>query len=98
MVMIADAVKKTRDETEYIYDRHETRAKRSSTEIGIHSVRGGTIVGEHEILFAGNNEIISLTHTATSREIFANGALRAAVYTAKKGPGRYTMSDLINGQ
>ena len=81
-----------------VYDRHEVRRKRSNEEIGIHSVRGGTIVGEHEVIFAGNNEIVSLKHTAMSREIFANGALRAAEYLVGKAAGSYNMSDLINGR
>ncbi len=96
--MIADALKEERERTSYVYDRHEVRQARSSDEIGIHSVRGGTIVGEHEVLFAGNNEMITLTHTATSREIFANGALRAAEYVAKKEAGLYNMSDLIRNR
>jgi len=97
-LMIADGIREERSETEYVYDRHATRAKREPKEIGIHSIRGGTIVGEHEVLFAGNNELISLTHTATSREIFAHGALRAAAYLAGKSTGLYNMSDLINGR
>lgn len=97
-LMIADALKEEREETEYVYDRHSVRKKREPREIGIHSVRGGTIVGEHEVIFAGNNETVTLTHTATSREIFANGALKAAVYLAGKPAGLYDMSDLINGR
>ena len=97
-LMIADGIRKERTETEYVYDRHSVRKARSSEEIGIHSVRGGTIVGEHEVIFAGNNELITLSHSATSREIFATGALRAALYLAKKDAGLYNMSDLINGR
>ena len=97
-LMIADALREEREQTEYVYDRHAVRAKRDSAQIGIHSIRGGTIVGEHEVLFAGKDEMITLTHTATSREIFANGALKAAHYLAGKGAGRYDMSDLINGR
>ena len=97
-LMIADALSEERESSEYIYDRHAVRAKREPSQIGIHSIRGGTIVGEHEVIFAGNNEMISLTHTATSREIFANGALKAATYLAPKGAGLYNMSDLINGR
>lgn len=98
-IMIADAIKDERKcDTEYVYDRHSVRKARETSEIGIHSVRGGTIVGEHEVIFAGTNETISLTHTATSREIFANGALKASKYLAKKGAGLYNMSDLINGR
>jgi 4-hydroxy-tetrahydrodipicolinate reductase len=97
-IMIADAIKDERQSTEYVYDRHSVRKARESSEIGIHSVRGGTIVGEHEVIFAGDNELISLSHTATSREIFANGALRAAKYLAKKEAGLYNMSGLIGEQ
>ena len=97
-IMIADAIKEERAETEYVYDRHSVRKARESKEIGIHSIRGGTIVGEHEVIFAGTNEVISITHQAASREIFANGALRAAKYLANKSAGLYNMSDLINGR
>ncbi len=97
-LMLADGIAATRKECEYVYDRHSVRKKRESHEIGIHSVRGGTIVGEHEVIFAGNQEIISLSHTATSREIFANGALRAAAYLAGKPAGMYNMSDLIRNR
>ncbi|MBE6596591.1 MAG: 4-hydroxy-tetrahydrodipicolinate reductase [Ruminococcaceae bacterium] len=95
-LMLAEAISEERDTTELVYDRHLKRAKRSSSEIGIHSVRGGTIVGEHEVIYAGNNEIISLSHTATSREVFATGALKAAEYLSKKKVGLFNMSDVIN--
>ena len=73
-----------------------THLKREKSEIGISSVRGGTIVGEHEIIFAGRDEIIELKHTAMSREIFAVGAVNAAVYLADLSvPRIYTMSDLL---
>jgi len=97
-LMIADALREERDETEYVYDRHAVRQKREPREIGIHSVRGGTLVGAHEVIFAGTQETVTLTHTATSREIFANGALKAATYLAGKPAGLYNMSDLINGR
>lgn len=97
-LMIAEGLRAERKETEYTYDRHAVRAKRDPKEIGIHSVRGGTIVGEHEVIFAGNQEIVTLSHTATSREIFANGALKAAIYMTGKPQGLYNMSDLINGR
>ena len=97
-IMIADAIKEERADTEYVYDRHSVRQARNTAEIGIHSVRGGTIVGEHEVIFAGNNETITLSHSAASREIFAGGALRAAKYLAGKDAGLYNMSDLINGR
>ncbi|MBQ7384000.1 MAG: 4-hydroxy-tetrahydrodipicolinate reductase, partial [Clostridia bacterium] len=91
-LMIAEALGEEREETEFVYDRHNVRAKRRSSEIGIHAVRGGTIVGEHEVIFAGNNEIVTLSHSATSREIFANGALKAAEFIVGKAPALYNMS------
>ncbi len=71
------------------------RQKRDPKEIGISSVRGGSIVGDHEVLFCGPDEVITLKHTAYSRSIFANGAVNAAVYLAKKEPGLYNMGDMI---
>ena len=97
-LMIANAIAEEREETEYVYDRQSVRKAREQKEIGIHSVRGGTIVGEHEVLFAGPNEQITISHSAASREIFATGALRAAAYVAKKDEGLYNMSDLIAGK
>ncbi len=97
-LMLANAISEERDNTEYVYDRHSTRAARTPEEIGIHSVRGGTIVGEHEVIFAGKNEVVSISHSAASREIFATGALRAAAYLAGKDTGMYNMSDLIEGK
>lgn len=97
-LMIANAVSDEREESEYVYDRHSVRKAREQSEIGIHSVRGGTIVGEHEIIFAGTNEVVSISHSAASREIFATGALRAAVYLANKSAGLYSMTDLIEGR
>ena len=97
-LMLADGIREERGETEYVFDRHTKRAKREAKEIGIHSVRGGTIVGEHEVMFAGSNEVITLSHSAASREIFAGGALRAAKYLCGKSAGLYNMSDLINGR
>jgi 4-hydroxy-tetrahydrodipicolinate reductase len=93
-LMIAEAVKSVRD-GEYVFDRTKEKKKREKNEIGIHSVRGGTIVGEHEVIFAGNNEIISISHTAQSREIFAAGAIRAAKFIAGRQNGMYSMEDLI---
>ena len=96
---IADAINETLDEpSEYIYDRHSSRKKRSKNEIGMHAVRGGTIVGEHDVLFAGCDEIIEIKHTATSREIFASGALSAAIFMYGKKRGMYSMSELIKGE
>ena len=94
-MMIAEELKEQRGETEFVYDRHDVRRKRSKSEIGIHAIRGGTIVGEHDVIFAGNNEIVTLSHTATSREIFANGALKAALFMVGKTAGMYSMTDLI---
>lgn len=93
---IADAInEELTPPAQYVYDRHSVRKKRESNEIGIHAVRGGTIVGDHTVIFAGNNEVIELHHSAASREIFANGAVKAAVFMAGKKPGFYSMRDLI---
>lgn len=97
-LMIADAIASERKESKYVFDRHSERKARESKEIGLHSVRGGTIVGEHEAIFAGENEIVTISHSAASREIFATGALRAAVYLAKKEKGLYNMTDMIEGR
>ena len=97
-LMIANAVADEREESEYIYDRHSVRKAREPKEIGIHSVRVGSIVGEHEVIFAGANEVVSISHSAASREIFANGALRAAIYLSGKSAGLYSMTDLIEGK
>ena len=95
-LMLADAIsEELAQPPQYVYDRHSRRAARSKEEIGIHSVRGGTIVGEHEILFAGHDETLSLTHTAMSKEIFATGAINAAIFLAKQQPGLYNMGDLV---
>jgi len=94
---IADAINEAvESKKEYIYDRHSVRKKRSASEMGIHTLRGGTIVGEHEVIFAGNNELIEVKHTATSREVFAVGAVKAAKYMAGKPAGFYSMKDLVN--
>ncbi|MBQ9229478.1 MAG: 4-hydroxy-tetrahydrodipicolinate reductase [Eubacterium sp.] len=96
-LMLADAITEELDKPmKYEYDRHAKRAKRTADEIGIHSVRGGTIVGEHTILFAGRDENITLSHSARSKEIFAVGAVNAAVFMNGKAPGMYDMAALIN--
>ena len=95
-LMIAEELASEREKTEFVYDRQSVRRERSTSEIGIHSIRGGTIVGEHEVIFAGNNEIITLSHTATSREIFAAGAVKASEFVAGKPAGMYDMSNVIN--
>ncbi len=80
----------------YVYERQSTRKSRDRREIGISSVRGGGIVGDHEVLFAGRNEVIELRHSALSREVFASGAVQAARFlTGVSEPGLYTMSDLV---
>lgn len=95
-IMLADAINEELDNKyTYVYDRHSVRAKRGKTEIGMHSVRGGTIVGEHEIIYAGRDEVISLKHEAHSKSVFAVGSVNAAVFLAGKGAGLYAMDDLI---
>ena len=95
-LMLADAINSVSDEKfQYVYDRHSQRKKRSQSEIGIHSIRGGTIVGEHDIIFAGRDEIITLSHTAMSKEIFAVGAVNAAVFMSGKAPGLYDMGHML---
>lgn len=96
-LMLADAICEVKDEPmKYEYDRHSKREKRTKNEIGLHAVRGGTIVGEHDIIFAGRDEIITLSHSARSKEIFAVGAVNAAVYMSGKPSGMYDMKELID--
>ena len=93
---IADAIDETLSyPAEYVYDRHAVRRKRKPTEIGIHAVRGGTIVGDHDVIFAGTDEVITFSHTAYSKAIFGKGALQAALFLAGKEPGLYDMQDVI---
>ncbi len=95
-IMLADAVNDVfNGDMVYEYDRHSKRVKRPENEIGIHSVRGGTIVGEHDIIFAGNNETVTISHSAASRSIFATGAVNAAKFIVNKEPKLYDMNDLI---
>lgn len=95
-LMLADAAKAGLSfEPHYVYDRHSVRQKREKTEIGISSVRAGTIVGEHEIIFGGRDEVITLSHLAMSKEIFAVGALNAAAFLVGKPAGLYSMKDMI---
>ena len=97
-LMIADAAASPcGHDTEYVFDRHSVRHPRDKKEIGISAVRGGTIVGEHEIIFAGHDEVMEIKHTALSREIFAQGAVEAAKFMASiTDPGLYDMSQLVN--
>lgn len=93
---IAEAIDETlKNTSEFVYDRHSVRRKRHKNEIGIHAVRGGTIVGDHEVIFAGNDEVIEICHHAASREIFAAGAVSAAKFMNSKPAGMYNMQDLI---
>ena len=95
-IALADALNGALEEDyEYVYDRSGQRKKRDSHEIGISAVRGGTIVGEHEVIFAGEDEVIEFKHTAYSKALFAKGAVAAAKFLAGQGPGRYDMSDVI---
>lgn len=95
-LMLANAVKEGLPyEPEYVYDRHAVRQKRAPHEIGFSSIRGGTIVGEHDVLFAGLDECITLSHTATSKGVFATGAVNAALFLKGKPAGYYTMKDLV---
>ncbi|MBO5199660.1 MAG: 4-hydroxy-tetrahydrodipicolinate reductase [Clostridia bacterium] len=95
-IMLAEAINATLDNRMmYEYDRHSKREKRPANEIGIHSIRGGNIVGEHEVLFAGHDEVITLSHRATSKEVFAVGAIKAALYMKGKTPGLYDMNNVI---
>jgi 4-hydroxy-tetrahydrodipicolinate reductase len=79
----------------YVYGRHGKESKRQPQEIGIHALRGGTIVGEHSVIFAGPDEMIEIRHTATSRKVFGNGAIKAAQFLVDQAPGLYTMDDVL---
>lgn len=97
-IMLANSIaEKTPYTPEYVYDRHAVRKRREPNEIGIHAVRGGTIVGEHEVIFAGTDEVITLSHSAYSKSVFAVGALKAAAFIASKErtAGVYSMNDMI---
>lgn len=95
-LMIADGINEVLSHPgKYVYDRHSQRKKRDKNEIGIHAVRGGTIVGEHEVIFAGHDEVLTLKHQAMSKEIFAVGSLNAAMFLIGKEPGLYDMSQMV---
>ena len=95
-IMLANAVNTVFEDTYgYEYDRHSKRRVRPKNEIGIHSVRGGTILGEHEIIFAGHEEVITLSHSAQSKGVFAAGAIAAARFIVNAKPGLYDMNNLI---
>ena len=94
-LMLADAIKEELPEKFYIYGREGKVGKRNKDEIGIHAVRGGNIVGEHEVLFAGANETLTFSHSAADRSVFADGAVKAAVFMYGKKNGLYNMSNLV---
>ena len=94
---LADCMNQVLDnQYDYTYDRSTVRQKRAKNEIGISAVRGGTIVGEHEVIFAGTDEVIELKHSAHSKEVFAVGAIKAAKFMSDKPAGMYNMNDLIS--
>lgn len=93
---LADSINEARgNEYEYVYDRSQVRKKRDKKELGISAVRGGTIVGEHEVIFAGIDEVIEFKHTAYSKSVFAKGAVEAAKFLSGKPAGMYDMADVI---
>ena len=93
---LADSVNDgLKDHKDYVFDRSTRRQKRPDTEIGISAVRGGTIVGEHDVIFAGQDEVVTFSHTAYSRAVFAKGAIEAAKFLSDKTSGMYDMSDVI---
>ncbi len=95
-IALADAINEVcGNEYQYVYDRSAVRRKRDSKELGISAVRGGTIVGEHEVIFAGIDEVIEIKHTAYSKSVFAKGAIEAAKFMTGKPAGMYNMADVI---
>jgi len=95
-IMLADAIKEVLEDKTYNMDRMSKREKRSKNEIGFSSIRGGNIVGKHEVIFFGENESLKITHEAYSRKVFASGALKAARYIENKPNGLYNMKDLVD--
>lgn len=96
-LMIADGISEELEkEPQYVYDRHAYRRKRSKDEIGIHAIRGGTIVGEHDVIFAGHDEVVTISHQSQSKELFSTGALNAAEFITGKPAGMYNMSLLLS--
>ena len=96
-LMLADAVKSELPEKYYVYGREGIVGARDKNEVGIHAIRGGNIVGEHQVIFAGENETLTFTHQATDRGVFAIGAVNAAIYICGKNAGIYNMDNLIKG-
>ncbi len=94
-LMLANAVKQADHNKYFTYGREGVVGQREANEIGIHAVRGGTIVGEHDVIFAGEDEVITISHQATDRKVFANGAIKAAQFIYNKPAGIYNMTDVI---
>ena len=94
-IMIANAIKEVLPNIEYSYGRYGTNTKRKENEVGIHAIRGGTIVGEHNVIYAGHDEIIELKHIAQSKDIFAKGSIAAAKYLVNQNPGYYNMDNML---
>lgn len=95
-MMIANAIdQEIPEQTEFVYDRHSVNKARSKQEIGISSIRGGNIVGDHDVMFISDEEIVTISHRAQTRDVFAKGALRAASFMCGKERGYFTMSDII---
>ena len=97
-LMLADGIKEVSPEKYNVYGRNGKTGKRDKNEIGLHSLRGGTVVGEHKVIFAGKNENVVLSHSAADRSVFAEGAIKAAIYLTEKTNGLFDMSDMINGR
>lgn len=95
-VMLAEGIKEVLSDVEFTYGRHGRDAKRQTNEIGIHAIRGGTIVGEHDAIFAGDSEVLTITHQSESRRIFANGSITAAKFLVDQKPGLYNMDDMLS--
>ncbi len=96
-IALADSINESLENSyDYVYDRSTRREKRPVKEIGISAVRGGTIVGDHDVIFAGHDEVVTVSHRAYSRAIFGKGAIEAAKFLAGKGPGMYDMADVLS--
>lgn len=94
-LMLANAIKETAPSKYFVHGRHGNETLRNREEIGVHAVRGGTIVGEHQVIFAGTDEVIEIHHKATSKKVFAKGAIKAAIFLKDQKPGLYDMNSVI---
>ena len=98
-IMLGNAINQENDgKYNFVYDRHAERKKRDKNEIGFSSIRGGNIVGDHDVIFAGEDEVVTLSHSAYSKAVFATGAINAAIYLKGKSAGLYDMSDLVSNK